>query len=264
MTWSQRIINGPLIAFVLLPWVSSAQDTMAISDPLSIEVKVNGSARLLRGTFNQTIYAGSLELTLTKKRWEWQNSTSYRYTRANDVQIENNWQQFITASYFIREKHVIPIAIYLFDNNLLFRVNARHLAGLGIGFLPDKWKGNIVRADVGIGFESTFYNGDTFANTDLTDAQRDKPLTFTRIRHSLDFWEGKISLSNIIVYRQSLIERSDFYVLVSPKISVSVLNGLSVNASFQYRYENVHLLNLSPVNTTFLAGLAYRFKHTQS
>lgn len=254
------LTHSLMLVMLSVPVRAQSQDSLTADNPLAYNITFNASARLLRGTFNQSVYAGGLDIILNKRSWEVHNTTSYRYNNFNGAQVEDNWYQLLLLSYFFKDRHIIPIAFYLFDNNLLFRVNARHMAGGGIGFIHDKWKGTFIRLDAGAGYESTLYDGTDFANTSSTNPQRNKSLAFVRLIHTHAFLEKKISFSNTMVFRQSLIEGADFYLLIRPKLSLTVLKNLSVNVNFEYRYEHVYLSTLSAANTTFLAGLTYKIQ----
>ena len=104
---------------------------------------------------------------------------------------------------------------------------------------------------------SILQDGNNFENTPSTNPRREKPLAFIRLVHTHTFSNNKFSLDNLLVYRQSLIEAADYYLLIRPKVSLNLLKTLSLNLSYEYRYEHVHLSDLSPTNTIFLAGLTY-------
>ncbi|MEL7532833.1 MAG: DUF481 domain-containing protein, partial [Bacteroidota bacterium] len=198
------------------------------------------------------------DIKLSNKRWEMHNIASYRFNNTNGSKIEDNWHELLTISYLTNKKRVMPIAFYLFDTNLLLRINSRHLAGAGFGFFQDKWQHTKLRLDLGIGYESTLYNGTEFINTLSPEPRRNKPLGLARLLHQHTFMEGKIRFSNQVVYRQSFSEGADYYLLVRPQLALGFFKSLSINFSYEYRYENVYLAVLSPRNTMFLAGLSYQ------
>jgi len=246
------------LVFVLAPLLGWTQDTLSESKNMNYQINVGISGRVLQGTFSQSVFATKTEIKLSIHNWEIHNTASYRFNNTNGTRIEDNWHELLTISYLSETKRVFPLAFYLFDTNLLLRLNARNLGGVGISFYQHEWKNSTVRLDIGVGYESTLYNGTEFSNTNSTDPRRNKPLGLLRIVQQHTFFENKARFSNLVVYRQSFSEGADYYLLLRPQLGLSLLKNLSLNFSYEYRYENVYLSALSPSNTIFLAGLTYQ------
>ncbi|MCI4671870.1 MAG: DUF481 domain-containing protein [Bacteroidia bacterium] len=241
--------------------LSWAQDSLKLEHKLGYQINLNVSGRLLRGTFRQSVFASRAEITLNKSSWEIHHIGSYRFNNTNGVKIEDNWYQLLTLSYVTQSKKAFPLLFYLFDNNLLLQVNSRQMAGIGMGLIHDEWEQAYLRVDGGFGYESTLYNGTSFENTESINPRREKALFYARIIHRHDFLEGRFKFSNLLLFRQSLIEAPDFYILIRPQIGLKLFKQLSINFSYEFRYENVYLSSLSGINTILIAGLNYRLSN---
>ncbi|MEO1418403.1 MAG: DUF481 domain-containing protein, partial [Bacteroidota bacterium] len=206
------------------------------------------------------VFASALEIKLVHGRWEWFNTTSYRYNNLGGSRVEDNWYELFTLTYFAQKRKSFLTAYYAFDNNLLLKVNSRHFGGLGMGIIHDKWTHTDLRVDMGLGYESTLYGGNNFENTRSLDPLRARSVFLVRIINGHNFFKGKVRIDNRIFYRQSLIEGADYYWLIKPTLSSTVAKNLSITISYEYRFENVYLSDLSPTNTVLLGGLTYRVR----
>ncbi|MDP5169587.1 MAG: DUF481 domain-containing protein, partial [Bacteroidia bacterium] len=214
-----------------------AQDT---TSTLQYDLKVGVSARHIGGIFQQFVYANQLDFSLSLRHWEVHNLTSYRFNQTLGQTIENNWYQLIQASFRPKGKRLFFTAFYHFDNNLMFRVIHRHLAGAGMS-TSQSWQGQSARMDLGLGYDYTHYDdqGASFLNSDRLGAVRNRPIFILRLIHEHQLFKERVLLSNDLFYRHSLIEKSDYYLILRPKIAAKLHKTLSVNLSYEYRLENV-------------------------
>ncbi|OJJ19480.1 hypothetical protein BKI52_21980 [marine bacterium AO1-C] len=239
-----------LIACLLVLSSVKAQDTTQYN------LKLNISGRRIRGTFNQNVLATKLDFRLENKRWSLYNSTSYRYNETNGTTIEDNWYHLTSASYHVKGLILFPTAFYHYDNNLMFRLNSRQLFG-GALSIKKRWKGQYLRLDAGAGYDITNYNGAQFENTQWVGSERKRRVMIVHFVHEHKFFKGKLTFFNDFFYRHSLEEQTDYFYWIAPRLSVRVFKGLSASISYEYRLENVHLINLSSDNTTLLYGLTF-------
>lgn len=232
--------------------LNAQKDTLANS--LKYDLKGNLSGRYLSGTFSQFVISPSLDVKLSKAKWELHTLTSYRYNQTNDLLIEDNWHELLTFSYFPKGKQLYPFAAYLFDNNLMFRINWRHLVGIGASSLK-KTRNGLFRLELAVGYDVTHYAGEEFINSERIGAERERSLLGLRWVQQHSFLEGKMILYNDVFYRHSLVERSDYFTIITSRLSWKIIQTLSVNVSHEFRLENVHLPSLSRINNTLLFGL---------
>ena len=246
-----------LLFWILLCGTNPAfTQTDSISNPLKYSLKGNLSGSLITGTFQQFSIAPSLDFKVFTKRWEVHTITRYRFNNTNGLVIENNWYELITFSYFTQKNRLLPIAFYHFDNNVIFRVNRRHLAGIGVSSLKetDHW---IWRFSAGLGYDDTEYNGEEFVNSERIGAVRRRSLFIGGIRLQNQFFDKKLNWSHDLFYGHSLIEGDDFFFRYISQLSWKIAKPLSITARYEHRFEHVHLTSLSGLNTILLFGLTY-------
>ncbi len=217
------------------------------------------SGRITTGTFRQLVLANQAEIEFSSRRWHFSNLATYRLNKTNGFSIENDWYELATTSCYVKGEKLFPTGFYSFDNNLVFRVDSRHLGGLGLS-TQKKWAHGFSRLDLGAGYESTLFNGTEFENSDLIGSKREKTLVMMRILHRHQLLKGKIIFSNMIFYRHSLKEKQDFFLRIAPSLSLKITKGLSVSANYIFRFENVHLSALSDTNSLLAFGFAYQFQ----
>ncbi len=251
------------IAVLFITNIAFGQETAEPSSDSTkwkYQIDLNVSGRLLTGTFNQFIFSPRFDFDIHSKRWHINNITHYHFNETNKKVIEDNWYQMLTISYFVKGNKLFPTAFYNFENNLMFRVNSRHLAGLGLS-TQKRWKQNFVQFDIGAGYENTLFNGTDFENSAIAGSRRDKELLMFRLVQQHQFWQNRITFSNVIFYRHSLSEGQDFFIRAAPTLSFKVAKGFSTSVSYVYRFENVYLKNLSNTNTALVFGLIYKIKN---
>ena len=253
----KRTLNILLLGIFLLSLPSIAQSQ---KDSIEYMLNINLSGRQISGTFSQLVAAGGINGSAQFKNWHLENKTSYRYNSTNERLIEDNWYELVTLKYYPKgNKRLFPGVFYHFDNNLIYRVEARHHYGIGVGSNLDK--GNMQLSILAaVANENSIYNGSEFVNSDLDFANRKNGLFLFKINNGFAFVNKKINISYQLFYFQSLKEVSDFDLWVTPQISFKVLNSLSIHIIYEYRYENVHLEALSDFNSFLIFGVNYSLK----
>jgi len=231
------------------------------TDSTDYKIGLNVSGRRISGTFNQLVARGAINADFQNRNWHLENRLSYQYNKTNGRLIEDNWYNLLTFSWFINgHKRLYPGLFYHYDNNLMFRVNRRHRVGIGVGSILDKedMKLHIV---AGLAYENATFNGDTFVNSDFDFEERQNGLFVFRIENGFAFAQNKINLSYRFFYMQSLKEGLDYDFWITPKVSFKVIKGLSLNITYDYRFENVHLESLSNYNDIILFGINWTIKN---
>jgi len=239
----------------------TAQNSVKTDSLTTYAINLSLSGRYISGTFSQTALAGRIETDLENRKWHINNQLSYRYNNTNTRKIEDNWYDLLFLSYYIHQKPKIYVgAFYHYDNNIIFRVNRRHRYGAGIGGIWDKWKNTYLQIDIAGGYENTFFNGNEFANSDFDIAKRNNGLLLFRLINKYTLLDKKLSFSYRIFYMQSTREAADYDIWITPQLSFRLIKNLSLNLSYDYRFENVHLQELSNYNDILLFGLSYKIK----
>ncbi len=242
-----------LLVSMLFSFTATSQD----STNFNYSVKLGLTGHYISGTFTQFVSSNNLDATLENKKWSFHNLTTYRFNKTMNAKIENNWFEFLSASYLTKKKQLFPTFFYQFDNNLMFNIEQRHLFGGGASSIIQK-KNHFVRLDVGSGYDWTNYGNAVFVNSPIVDKLRRRPVFLLRLQNKHKLFKSKITLSNDLFYRHSFIERSDFFVFFHPKMTFTVLKNLSISLGYEYRLENVHLISLSRENGILLFGFTFK------
>lgn len=243
------------ILFVINSSHVSSQDSTQVID---YNFKFNISGRFISGIFEQFVYSSGIDFTFNFKNLAIQNNLSYRFNKTGSQTIENNWYELLVLSYHTK-KRLFPTVFYHFDNNLMFRVNKRHLAGGGVS-TKMKLKNHSLRLDVGAGYDHSRYRGENFENSNLVSETRSRGVFMLRLQTEDKLFKDKLLLTTDFFYRHSFIEVSDFFVIISTRISLNLFKNISIHSSFEYRFENVYLSGLSANNSTLLFGLTYQLQ----
>ncbi len=230
-------------------------------DSLQYNVDLNLSGRRISGTFAQVVIGGELNVDLEYKYWHFENKTTYRYNRTNEILIEDNWYDFASLKYYINgQKKLFPGIFYHYDNNLIFRVNDRHHFGFGLG--SDLSQGFMRLAlGVGVAQEIAEFNGVDFENSSFDFSNRNNGLFIFRINNGFSFLNNSVSLAYQLFYFQSFKEAADYDIWVTPKVSLNVIKNLSIYLVYDYRFENVHLESLSNYNDILVMGFNYKLEN---
>ena len=251
------ILTFFLIGMLLASFPSYGQNP---NDTLEYQMDFNFSGRRISGTFSQVVVGGGFNLDLLYNNWHLENNTSYRYNKTNTRLIEDNWYDLITLKYYPNgKKKLYPGVFYHFDNNLIYRVNARHQYGIGLGSVLDKGKMKLSLL-AAIANEHSTFNGSEFVNSERDFSLRKNGLFLFRLNNGFSIAQKKINFSYQLFYFQSLKESTDYGIWLTPRISFNVLKGLSFYVVYDYRFENVHLESLSNYNDIVLFGFNWTLK----
>ena len=254
MLQSKKELVFLVFALLLIGFQSYGQ---SMKDSLQYKVDLNISGRKISGTFDQLVAGAGFNVDLRYKYWHLENNTRYQYNETNDRLIEDNWYDLLILKYYPKgSRKLYPGVFYHFDNNLIYRVDARHQYGVGLGSVLDKGsvKLSLLAA---IANEQTRFNGSDFVNSERDFSNRENGLFLFRLNNAYSFAKKKINFSYQFFYFQSLKETSDYDIWVNAKLNFRILKGLSFHIVYDYRFENVHLETLSNYNDIILFGLNY-------
>lgn len=258
--------NQLSILLLLVFWGSlcPAARGQSLSDSLTYKIQLGVSGTRIAGIFSNTSVATVSAIELNKGHWQLLNRGSYRFNNTNGAQIEDNWYDLLTIIYYPNQrKKWFPFAFYHFDNNLLFRVQRRHRLGSGLGSLVVNKDRVYLQFGMGAGFESTLFNGAEFANSDLDQALRENGLFLLSVDNNYTLVEGRVALKINVFYMQSLKERSDYDLWIRPNLNIQLSKHFTFQVHYDYRFENVHLEDLVPVNEVLLFGINVHFANIQ-
>ena len=244
--------------FIGMLLVSFPSYGQSAKDSVQYKMGLDFSGRRISGTFSQVVAGGGLNLDVQYKNWHLENKTTYRYNKTNTRVIEDNWYDLAVLKYYPNgNKKLYPGVFYHFDNNLIYRVKSRHQYGVGLGSVLDKgtMKLSILAA---IAHENSTFNGADFVNSERDFSNRKNGLFLFRLNNGYAIAKNKINFSYQLFYFQSLKERADYDIWLSPRVSFKVLKGLSFHVIYDYRLENVHLEQLSNYNDIVLFGFNWR------
>ena len=245
------------IAVTLWSIPSYSQD---VKDTLNYSLDLNFSGRRISGTFNQVVAGGAINMDLLYKYWHFENKTSYRYNKTNARLIEDNWYDLATIKYYPKgNKKLYPGIFYHYDNSLMYKVRNRHQYGLGLGSEFD-YKFTKLSILAAIAQEHSNFDGSTFVNSDRDLAIRKNGLFLFKLNNSYAFANKKVNLNYQLFYFQSLIERPDYDIWITTRISFKLIKNLSLFMVYDYRFENVHLESLSNYNDIVLFGIQLKIE----
>lgn len=223
-------------------------------DSLTSKITLDASGRSIGGTFKQLVAGGGLSFDLQYKNFHIENRTTYRYNKTNSRLIEDNWYDLVVFKFYPNgKKKLYPGVFYHFDNNLMFKVQARHQFGIGLGSTLDKGGMNLSLLTA-IANEHTRFNGLEFVNSELDMPMRKNGLFLFKLNNGFALVKKKIYFSYQLFYFQSLKEKNDYDLWFSPKIRFKLIKNLSFHIVYDYRFENVHLASLSNYNDILLFG----------
>ena len=230
------------------------------NDTIQYWLGLDFSGRKISGTFNQLVAGGGINIDLLYRNWHLENKTTYRYNKTNTRQLEDNWYDLITLKYYPKgNKRLYPGVFYHFDNNLMFRIKARHQYGIGLGSELDK--GNMkLTLLAAIANEDSTFNGFEFVNSERDFSNRTNGLFLFKLNHGYAILKKKINFSYQLFYFQSLKERKDYDIWLTPRVSFKIIKGLSMHVVYDYKFENVHLVDLSKYNDIVLFGFNWTMK----
>lgn len=228
------------------------------SDTLSYKATITIGGSYKTGLLNQTNITGTYSHSINKANWELFNRASYFYSRVNDRQILNDWTVVSRLHYSFSSRVIIsPALFHLYKSNLLFRILNSHRVLVGAKITPLENKEALLY--LGVGVENTHYAGEEFANSVVIDSNRRFAISTFHVENTHHFSDPKLSLSYSLFYFQSLQERSDFTIWVIPSFNISINQQLSLALAYDFRYRNVHLLDLPSTNQALTVNLSVFF-----
>jgi len=224
-----------------------------------IKLSTNFSGRYLSGTFTQLAYSAGINGSYTLNKWSISNRFSYRFNETNTLKIEDNFYDLLLIKYTFKQGNSFYAGgFYHFDNNLIFRVNHRHRFGVGPGYYWKNEKGLMFDVVGVIGYELANFGGTEFVNTDLKESQRNSPQIFASITNGFHLFKKKLKFTHDVLMMVSLNETADYDIWYRPKLSYNIAKSFSINLSYDYRFENVHLKDLSNYNDILMAGVKWQ------
>ncbi|MEM6736184.1 MAG: DUF481 domain-containing protein [Bacteroidota bacterium] len=251
------------LIFLFFPyffWISIESFSQSLEDTLHYQLDLNLSGRRISGEFSQAVIRGGFDLDLTYKNWHLENSMTYRYNKANTTLIEDNWNGLVTLHYYPGgSKKLYPGLFSYFDNSLIYRIKSRHNFGAGFGSEFDKGLLNLSLMGM-IANGNSSYDGSEFVNSNRDFSTRKNGFMLFILENRYRISKELINFSYRIFYFQSLKEKADYIIKLNPQLNFKLLQGFSFYMIYEYRFENVHLENLSSKNDILLFGFNLKLK----
>jgi len=245
------------LAIVVHTCALNAQDSY--SDSLAYTLGIDLTGTRSTGILSRTTLRVGGKLHISKSRWELNDDLSYQFNKTNDRTLLDNWLNIASLRYHLGGNwNWFPIALYQYENNLIYRVQNRHRLGLGIGAFPYDKNGYQIRFTTGYFYENETYNGDTFINSELIDPTRKNNSGWFHLTNKIPIAK-KGALILDVWYFQSFEEREDFAISILPKLQMKINQHFSFLVRYDWRFENVFLEPLTDFNDLLLFGLNVNF-----
>jgi len=252
-----------LAAIFVLYVIFSVQTVFGqeLSDTLKYKGSFTFGGSYKTGIQNQSTVTGSFSGTLKKSNWVLGNKTSYINAIVNKTKLLDDWEAISRLSYLTDKKiKVYPTLFHFYEKLLLYRINNSNRLVLG-AFTPLNDNDEDSRLFVGVGFENTNYGQEVFRNSDLIDSNRNFTMSTINFKNSHRFGDKKFSLKYNLFYIQSFKEASDYTIWIIPSISMAITKQISFAINYDFRYKNVHLIELPSVNQSLTFNLGISFKN---
>ena len=211
------------------------------------------------GLLNQTNVTGSITNSLEKSNWLLFNRTSYFYSRVNNIQLFDDWTVVSKLSYsFTKGVKISPTLFHLYKSNLLFRILNSHRFLFGASITPLNNKKALIY--IGVGFDNTNYAEEEFVNSNLINSNRRFGISTIHLENEHHFSDKKFSLTYSLFYFQSFKEATDYTFWIIPGFNIALNKKLSFAINYDFRYRNVHLVDLPAINQALTFNLGISFK----
>lgn len=231
------LIEGMLLVILLSTsnYGLSQSDQVKPKDSLSFNYKFNASMRMSKGRLNQLMIPLSLQTTLANKTFEMDLVGSYRYSKINGFQLEN---EILTMGVFtlFPQKRIRPVAGYIYESSLLYQLKSRHSPGLGIGLTIIKKTNHKLRLNAFASYDKT-----EFENVVGYETFRANLILFG----SDVLIKDRLHFNYTFFYFQSVQDGTNYTLRFEPKLLFKLSKIFSLSANLNYRYENI----VDPVST---------------
>lgn len=251
-----RLLMNAVITFIAILLLCS--DAFGQStDTLNYDFNFNIGGQRKRGVFSQTVLRATANTKLENKKFVINNQSSYTYTEANDFNIANDWHfRTIGTLKLNSTSRIFPIIGHNYFKNVLYRITNSHRALTGVKLIPikDYQSFSIV---LGAGYEFSQYTSEVFVNSPLVSNQRDFTIGFFNLSGKQQIRKSKVLFDYNLSYVQSFEEADDFSFWLTSGLSVPVGRHLFLGLDYDFRFRNVHLIDLPNINDLLIFSLRF-------
>ena len=241
------------IAILLLYSDTFGQST----DTLKYNFNLQIGGQRKRGVFSQTSLRAVANTKLENKKLVINNLSTYTYTEANGFNIADDWHFRTIATLKLNSTtRFSPVFGHNYLQNVLYRIKNSHRGLAGVKILPVKNYKNFSFI-FGAGYEFSQYTDEVFQKSPLVSSQRDFALGFFNLSGKHQLGKSKIRLEYNLSYVQSVKEAQDFSFWLTSGVSVPVGKHLFLGVNYDFRFRNVHLIDIPNINDLLMFNLRF-------
>jgi hypothetical protein len=244
-------------AIVLLCSDAFGQSTDTLK--YKFELQIGGQRK--RGVFSQTSLRVTSNNKLENKKLAFNNQSSYTYTEVNGNNIADDWHFRSILTFKLKStERILPIFGHNYFKNVLYRISNSHRAFTGVRIIPIK-KYKDFSFVAGAGYEFSNYSNEIFINSPFLSSQRDFGLAFFGLIGKHQIGKQKIILEYNFSSVQSFKEANDFSFWLTSGLSVPIGKHLFLGLSYDFRYRNVHLVEIPKINDFLMFNIRIKLSN---
>lgn len=225
------------------------------ADSLKYDVGYQIAGQRKTGVFSQTLLRVTATNRLERRKLILQNVSGYSYINVNSRRIADDWD-FRSILMYKSDSgaRIFPAIAHNFHSNVLYRIVNSNRGIVGIRTLPFK---RIPQFSflLGAGYEHSAYTGELFLNSPYVSKQRSFALGFANFSGKHVLGKNKTLFDYNLSFVQSIREAKDYFLWLTTGISLPIRKSVSIGASYDLRYRNVHLEEIPQVNDLLLMNL---------
>lgn len=230
------------------------------SDTLHYQLRATLTGNYQDGNVKLTVIRSKLDFTFAPNT-DWvfktQNNSLYQAFAAkadNDIFSRN-------YLYFKPKKTVYPYAIAYVSTNFRRKIDTRYFAGAGATWQMINSKNHVLKLSANAVYEATQFNGNTFNYAEFNGdgkLQTWRGTLFLSGLHNL--FEKHIRLYYDAYWQPAFNNGNDYRFEYDIGLDFPIWKGLSFNALYTYKHENVVVTKIKSDDTILTFGLAYNLK----
>lgn len=246
----------PFIVILLFGSGSFGQST----DTLKYNINFQIGGQRKRGAFSQTSIKARVNIKFENEKLVFNNQSSYTYTEANGFNIADDWHLRTIGMFKLNStSRCLPLFGHNYLKNVLYRILNGNRTFTGVRIIPVKQYD--FSFTLGAGYEFTSYANETFINSTQVSNQRDFSFGFFNLLGKHNLGKHKIIFEYNLSLVQSFEEANEFAFWTTSSISVPFGKHLSLGVNYDFRYRNVHLVDLPKINDLLLFNLRFNFSN---
>ena len=227
------------------------------NDTLNYKFDLQIGGQQKRGVFSQTSLRVTSTNKLENKKLVLNNQSSYTYTEVNGTKLADDWHFRTILMFKLKStERILPIFGHHYFKNVLYRISNSNRAFTGVRIIPiKKYKDFYFVA--GAGYEYSNYSNEVFINSPFISSQRDFGLAFFGLIGKHQIGKHKILLEYNFSSLQSFKEANDFSFWLTSGLSVPIGKHLFLGLSYDFRYRNVHLVEIPNINDLLMFNVRF-------